>query len=329
MDVGSIKYLQPQEIALEQHNETLLKENANRWVMFPIHYDALWAMYKEIENSFWAAEDFRFANERDTYSSLPTELRQLVVKLISYHNRLDRSEVARPATITLDLLADTQIPEARAFYGFQVSYENIHSELFGIMSSAIPGTIDVPEADAKIEWLTRNLTSTSCFYIKVILQCISKAIFRSAFGILADYLRNSKKLPTLLSALDTVAKDVSIHLKFAMAALEHLKLRPTRETVMELLNSAYDLEMAYCRSVLPMDHMGLSEYHLSQYIKNNVNQCLLITGNTEEHRVKVELGWLKPSIFTGNASTQVRQIQRKIQPVEENSGGSISFNEDF
>ncbi|GIX65669.1 ribonucleotide reductase small subunit, putative [Babesia caballi] len=102
-------------------------------------------MYKEIENNFWAAENFRFANDSEGIAGFDPELRQCMVKLLGYHNKLDHSEAARPAAVTLDLLADTQLPEARAFYGFQVSYENIHSEVFGSMSIAVPGSCEVAE----------------------------------------------------------------------------------------------------------------------------------------------------------------------------------------
>ena len=39
------------------HDEILLKENKDRFVLFPIKYDKIWAMYKQAENSFWTAEE--------------------------------------------------------------------------------------------------------------------------------------------------------------------------------------------------------------------------------------------------------------------------------
>ncbi len=35
-----------------------------------------------------------------------------------------------PAVITL---AEVQIPEARAFYGFQIAIENVHSEMYSLL----------------------------------------------------------------------------------------------------------------------------------------------------------------------------------------------------
>jgi hypothetical protein len=37
-------------------NEPLLKENKQRWCMFPLHYDTIWEFYKKAEASFWTGK---------------------------------------------------------------------------------------------------------------------------------------------------------------------------------------------------------------------------------------------------------------------------------
>ncbi|GBE62248.1 ribonucleotide reductase small protein [Babesia ovata] len=320
MEAESVQYLSPGQVALGQAHESLLEDNADRWVMFPIRYEALWAMYKQIENNYWAAENFRFNDDRQMLSSLDGELRECMVKLISYHARLDYRQGARPAEVTLNLLSETQLPEARAFYGFQVSYENIHSEVFGAMAMEISGSADVAEGDAKIDWLSAKFASAECFYIKVFLQCISKCLFRSAFGIIKDYLKISRLLPMYVSALDAVDTDLGIHLKFAAAALAQLKLRVSRDVLLSLLNEALDLEIKFCHSVLPLGKLGLSEGQVLQYVQNSMNQCLLIAGQPEAHRIEADLAWLNPpTIDVTITAKQVHQSKPKIAPMVEAS----------
>lgn len=38
-------------------DEPLLRENPNRFVIFPIQYHDIWQMYKKAEASFWTAEE--------------------------------------------------------------------------------------------------------------------------------------------------------------------------------------------------------------------------------------------------------------------------------
>ncbi|MEQ2259846.1 Ribonucleoside-diphosphate reductase subunit M2, partial [Xenotaenia resolanae] len=40
-----------------EEEEPLLKENPNRFVIFPIQYHDIWQMYKKAEASFWTAEE--------------------------------------------------------------------------------------------------------------------------------------------------------------------------------------------------------------------------------------------------------------------------------
>src|SRR5258706_7682705 len=51
-----VKRLNKLEHELEKY-ELLLKENSLRFVIFPIHYDEIWRMYKRHESSFWTAEE--------------------------------------------------------------------------------------------------------------------------------------------------------------------------------------------------------------------------------------------------------------------------------
>ena len=41
---------------IELKNEPILKENNNRFVLFPIEHDDIWSYYKKAEASFWTAE---------------------------------------------------------------------------------------------------------------------------------------------------------------------------------------------------------------------------------------------------------------------------------
>ena len=42
---------------MTQLPEPLLTENPNRFVLFPITHDDIWAFYKKSEASFWTAEE--------------------------------------------------------------------------------------------------------------------------------------------------------------------------------------------------------------------------------------------------------------------------------
>ena len=42
---------------MANNNEPILISNNNRFVLFPIQHDDIWAFYKKAEASFWTAEE--------------------------------------------------------------------------------------------------------------------------------------------------------------------------------------------------------------------------------------------------------------------------------
>ena len=45
------------EMSANLHPEPILQENKNRFVLFPIEHDDIWAYYKNAEASIWTAEE--------------------------------------------------------------------------------------------------------------------------------------------------------------------------------------------------------------------------------------------------------------------------------
>lgn len=176
------------------------------------------------------------------------------------------------------MLSEVQVPEMRAFYGFQVSYENIHSEVFGLMSLQFPTSGDkttvnyiwlrhhYSQGKEKMEWLSSKFTHAECFYLKVVLQCISKHVFRCSFGIIRAYLEKENLLPTFVAAMKMVEKDIGIHLKFASSVLHHLNLRLSRDVLLSVLEEALKLEVEFCKAVLPLGLLGISEGGFAAHI---------------------------------------------------------------
>ena len=58
------------EMAVDFSQEPLLKDNPNRFVILPIQYDDIWAMYKKAQASFWTAEEVDLEKVRITVKML-------------------------------------------------------------------------------------------------------------------------------------------------------------------------------------------------------------------------------------------------------------------
>jgi len=51
---------------MSQVDEPILKENKDRFVLFPIEHDDIWQFYKKAEASFWTAEEIDLSQDLKT-----------------------------------------------------------------------------------------------------------------------------------------------------------------------------------------------------------------------------------------------------------------------
>merc|ERR1719476_1275270 len=113
-----------------EKSDPLLIENPRRWVMFPIQYPQIWEMYKKHEASFWTAEEIDLSQDNKDWDNLTGDEQHFITHVLAFFAASDG--------IVLENLVgkfgnEVQIPEARAFYGFQIAMENIHSETYSLL----------------------------------------------------------------------------------------------------------------------------------------------------------------------------------------------------
>lgn len=90
--------------------EVLLMDNPSRFVLFPIKYDAIWAMYKKHMASFWTAQEVDLAADAKDWASMSADEQHFIKHILGFFAASDG--------IVLENLADrfiteVQLPEAR------------------------------------------------------------------------------------------------------------------------------------------------------------------------------------------------------------------------
>merc|ERR1712137_1312016 len=113
-----------------EKSDPLLMENAQRWVMFPIQHADMWEAYKKHEASFWTAEEIDLSSDISDWETLTKNEQHFITHVLAFFAASDG--------IVLEILSsrfstEIQVPEARAFYGFQMAMENIHSETYSLL----------------------------------------------------------------------------------------------------------------------------------------------------------------------------------------------------
>ena len=110
--------------------EPLLAPDDNRFVTFPIKYNDIWVMYKKQVDCFWRAEEIDLTKDLVYWENLEQGEKYFISMILAFFAASDGIVLEN---LALRFMNDVQISEARAFYGFQIAMESIHSESYSLL----------------------------------------------------------------------------------------------------------------------------------------------------------------------------------------------------
>ena len=110
--------------------EPLLDPNDERFCVFPVKYHDIWEMYKKAVASFWTVEEIDLSEDRVHWDKLTTNEVHFISYVLAF---FASSDGIVNENLGVRFMNEIQIPEARAFYSFQVNMESIHSETYATL----------------------------------------------------------------------------------------------------------------------------------------------------------------------------------------------------
>jgi len=124
--------------------EPLLKQDDSRFVMFPIQDQDIWEMYKKAEDCFWRAQEVDLSKDLTHWNSLTKDEKYFISMVLAFFAASDGIVLEN---LGLRFMSEVQIAEAKAFYGFQIAMENIHSIMY---SQLIETYVSEPSEKSKL-----------------------------------------------------------------------------------------------------------------------------------------------------------------------------------
>lgn len=160
------------EVTRDLH-EPLLDVSADegRFTTYPIQYSDMWAFYKKAEASFWTAEEIDLSSDTEHWEALTADERHFISHVLAFFAAADGIV---NENLAVRFMREVRVPEARAFYGFQIAIENIHSETYSVLiDTYVKDSIEkqklfeaitsVPCVRKKAEWALEWIESDCCF----------------------------------------------------------------------------------------------------------------------------------------------------------------------
>merc|ERR1719372_10024 len=233
--------------------DPLLKENPRRWVLFPIEYPAIYEMYKKHEASFWTAEEIDLAQDAKDWDTLTPQERHFVKHVLAFFAASDGIVLENLAA---QFSTDVQVPEARAFYGFQMAMENIHSETYSLLieqyirepaekERIFDAIHTMPAVREKAEWAVQWMQRENSFAERVVAFAAVEGILFSGSFCAIYWLKKRGLMPGLTFSNELISRDEGLHTEFACLLYRKLENRLPDSVVHDVIKGAVAAERRF------------------------------------------------------------------------------------
>jgi ribonucleoside-diphosphate reductase beta chain len=268
--------------------EPILTENPNRFVLFPIEHDDIWAEYKKQEASIWTAEEIDLSSDLvDWNDKLNDDERFFIKNVLAF---FAASDGIVNENIAENFVMEVQYTEAKFFYGFQIMMENIHSETYSLLidtyiqdraeKDRLFNAIEtLPFVKTKAEWALRWIDKGS-FAERLIAFAAVEGIFFSGSFCSIFWLKKRGLMPGLTFSNELISRDEGMHCDFACLLYNnHLVNKLPKTTVQKIITDAVDMEKEFVTEALPVRLIGMNADLMQQYIEFVADRLLVELGN--------------------------------------------------
>ncbi|CAE8630646.1 unnamed protein product [Polarella glacialis] len=284
-----------------EKQDPLLKENPRRWVMFPLQYPEVWEMYKKHEASFWTAEEIDLASDNKDWDTLSADEQHFVKHILAFFAASDG--------IVLENLAgqfstEVQIPEARAFYGFQMAMENIHSETYSLLIEQYvkdPEERDhvfnaintMPAVMEKAAWAIQWMNREASFAERIVAFAAVEGVLFSGSFCAIYWLKKRGLMPGLTFSNELISRDEGLHAEFACLLYSMLQNKLPEDVVHDLIRGAVDVERKFICEALSCDLIGMNSGLMTKYIEFVADRLLTALGHSKIYHASNPFDWME------------------------------------
>lgn len=268
-------------------NEPLLEETSDRYVMFPIQDNEVWEMYKKQIDCFWRAEEVDLSKDLNDWNTLNDDEKYFISMVLAFFAGSDGIVLEN---LAVRFMSDVQLSEARAFYGFQIAMENIHSEMYSILidtfiqdqdnkKSLFRAVENFPCIKNKADWAIKWIhDKESDFGTRLVaFACVEGIFFSSSFASIY-WLKKRGLMPGLTFSNELISRDEALHTEFAILLYSKLNNKLDKNKISKIIQEAVEIEVTFISESLPCRLIGMNTKLMTQYIEFVGDRLLLQLG---------------------------------------------------
>ena len=318
--------------------EPFLTPDDNRFVMFPIKHNDIWEMYKKQVDCFWRAEEIDLSKDLTHWEALNPDEKFFISRILAFFAASDGIVLENLAT---RFMKDIQLSEARAFYGFQIAMENIHSETYSLLidtyikdnaeKDLLFNAIDnYPCIKKKSDWAQKWINDNrSSFATRLIaFACVEGIFFSGAFCSIY-WLKKRGLLPGLTFSNELISRDEALHTEFAVLLYSKLQNKLKKSKIHEIIQTAVEIETEFICDALPCRLIGMNSVLMTQYIQYVADRLCVQLGCDKIYNVQNSFDFMELISLEGKTNFFEKRVGEYGLSNKTKSDDMFTFVDDF
>jgi len=313
----------------------LCADSLERFVLFPIRYPEAWAFFKKAQASIWTAEEVDLAHDAvDWREKLTDNERHFIAHVLAF---FAASDGIVNENLGNRFCNEVTVPEARAFYSFQMAMETVHSEMYSLLIDTLiqdrdekmrllNGIETVPCVKRKAEWALRWAAADSPFAERLVAFAVVEGIFFSGSFCAIFWLKKRGLMPGLTFSNELISRDEGMHCDFACLLFSMLSRRPSKATVRRIIEEAVACEQEFTTSALPVALIGMNAKQMQQYIEFVADRLCVELINEKIYGAENPFPWMELISLDGKTNFFEKRVgeyrKAHVNVIEVATGGA-------
>jgi ribonucleoside-diphosphate reductase subunit M2 len=294
-------------------------------------------MYKKQIDCFWRAEEIDLSKDLTNWESLNGDERHFISMILAFFAASDGIVLENLAS---RFMSEIQVSEARAFYGFQIAMENIHSQTYSLLIETyikdgeekhkLFNAIEhFPCIKKKSDWAQKWIhDNRSSFATRLVaFACVEGIFFSGAFCSIY-WLKKRGLMPGLTFSNELISRDEALHCEFAILLYSKLLKKIDKARIHELIKEAVDIETEFICEALPCRLIGMNSELMSQYIRFVADRLCVQLGYKKIYNVSNPFDFMELISLEGKTNFFEKRSD-SYALANKKSDDAFDFNGDF
>jgi ribonucleotide reductase beta subunit family protein with ferritin-like domain len=318
--------------------DPILEESTQRFTTFPIVYHDIWSLYKKQVSCFWTSEEIDLSKDHTHWEQLTDDERFFIMHILAFFSN---SDGIINENLCVRFMSEVQISEARAFYGFQIMMENIHSETYSLLiDTYIKDQVDknqlfnaidnFPCIKAKADWALKWISDEEADFSTrlVAFVCIEGIHFSGAFCSIY-WLKKRGLMPGLTFSNELISRDEALHCQHAILLHSKLQEKCPQERIKQIIQEAVIIEKDFICEALPCRLIGMNSNLMSQYIEFVADRLAVQLGCPKIYNTANPFDFMEMISVEGKTNFFERRISEYALATKTNNADTFDMSLDF